>query len=273
MRERGPRTLDAGAPRVTRGMLAFTGLTSAVLTWALMDDLGLMGLLPFLRGSFPTVLIAAALGALIGLTRARILLHLSAVAAIVLLFVVCYSPLAARLAQPLKLESPPAKADAIVVLAAQIQPDNDFEYHSQARIVRGLELMKGKFAPRLVLTELPPPYGSHRVAVATLTARLGIACPLVTVGPVRNTHDEAVLVNRLARERGWKRVLLVTSPTHSRRSALTFRKAGLEVISTPCRETYFDLEKLDKPGDRINAFEAAMHEIVGLRIYRARGWL
>jgi hypothetical protein len=46
----------------------------------------------------------------------------------------------------------------------------------------------------------------------------------------------------------------------------------LEVISTPCRETRYDLENLIKWPDRLQAFSSAMHEIVGLRIYRSRGW-
>ena len=108
--------------------------------------------------------------------------------------------------------------------------------------------------------------------LADLAARLKVRCPVTTVGPVRDTHDEAVLVSRLASEQGWRKILLVTSPTHSRRASLTFRKAGLEVVSTPCRETRYDLENLLKWSDRLQAFSSAMHEIVGLRIYRSRGW-
>ena len=49
---------------------------------------------------------------------------------------------------------------------------------------------------------------------------LGIKCELLSVSPVRSTRDEALLVGQLAKERGWKSVLLVTSPTHSRRAPL-----------------------------------------------------
>jgi uncharacterized SAM-binding protein YcdF (DUF218 family) len=103
--------------------------------------------------------------------------------------------------------------------------------------------------------------------------RLGVRGAVSSVGPVGDTHDEAVLVSKLARQQGWKKILLVTSPTHSRRAALTFAKTGLTVISTPCQETGFDLENLNTSGDRLMAFRTALHELVGLRVYRTRGWI
>src|SRR5256885_11551460 len=60
-------------------------------------------------------------------------------------------------------------------------------------------LKKKNYAPRLVLTELGPPWGSYTAATQQLAAKLGINCPIDTLGPVRNTHDEAVLAIRLAR--------------------------------------------------------------------------
>ncbi|MDQ3815176.1 MAG: YdcF family protein [Armatimonadota bacterium] len=272
-RQSAPRTKNPDNPRTTRAALAFYGLISAALSWFLADDLGLLELLPFLRHKSFVIFLMLALGALIGITRARILVHAGAVATLCFWLIVAYSPLAAHLAQPLKIEAAPVPADAIVVLGSSIQRDNDLSAAALARLVRGLELVQGKFAPRLVLTEIGPPHGVHKIAAATLMAHLKIRCPIETVGFTRNTHDEAVLVSGLARQRGWKKILLVTSSTHSRRALLTFRKTGLEVVSTPCREGDFDLENLRGPGDRIDAFEAAIREVVGLRVYRARGWI
>ena len=93
------------------------------------------------------------------------------------------------------------------------------------------------------------------------------------VGRIRNTHDEAVAVARLFREHGWTRVLAVTSPTHTRRAALSLEKQGLVVISVPAVETRFDLERLRWPEDRRSAFSTVAHERVGLFVYRRRGWI
>src|SRR5437763_1587374 len=54
------------------------------------------------------------------------------------------------------------------------------------------------------------------------------------LGANEDTHDEALKVRVLATERGWHRVLLVTSANHMRRASGVFRAQGLEVIPVPC---------------------------------------
>jgi uncharacterized SAM-binding protein YcdF (DUF218 family) len=93
------------------------------------------------------------------------------------------------------------------------------------------------------------------------------------VGPVSNTHDEAVAVAQLFRERGWKRVLAVTSPTHTQRASAALEFQGLEVVAIPSVETRFNLEGLERFGDRREAFSNLAHEGVGLFVYRRRGWI
>jgi uncharacterized SAM-binding protein YcdF (DUF218 family) len=133
--------------------------------------------------------------------------------------------------------------------------------------------MQAGFAPVLVMLEGVPPSGSALNATKALMANLDIEFPVVGIGRATDTRDEALLVSQYARKKGWKKILLVTSPTHSRRALLTFRHTGLQVVSSPCRSTAFDLENLNTPIDRIPAFAAAIREIVGLRVYRYRGWI
>jgi uncharacterized SAM-binding protein YcdF (DUF218 family) len=90
---------------------------------------------------------------------------------------------------------------------------------------------------------------------------------------ITNTHDEAVAMARLGRARGIKRVLAVTSPTHTRRAAAALEKQGLVVISVPAIETNFDLETLRFPADRRRGFSPVAHERLGLVVYRRRGWI
>jgi uncharacterized SAM-binding protein YcdF (DUF218 family) len=263
-----PRTLNT-----TFGALAFYGATSAVLSWVLLDQLGILWLVPKLRGREWIVAPVALVGALLGVTKLNRLIHGLAGLVLGLWLAVVFTPVSGALARPLKIESAPAKADAVVVLSSRVQPDGDLTTHAETRLLRGLELVEAKYAPRLILTELPPPGPSYRDAAREMAKRLGITAEIESVGPVGDTHDEAVAVAALAKEKGWKRILLVTSPTHSQRAAGTFRKAGLEVISTPSRETGYDLEKPVQPGDRLRAFTDALRERVGIQVYRSRGWL
>ncbi len=93
------------------------------------------------------------------------------------------------------------------------------------------------------------------------------------MGPVTNTREEAKLVAEMFRLRGWRTLLVVTAPTHSRRASASFEREGLDVVSSPSVETRFDLETLDRPGERLTAFGALTHERLGLLWYRFKGWI
>lgn len=135
-------------------------------------------------------------------------------------------------------EDPLQKADAIMVLAG-----------SQAeRPLEAADLYLEGWAPVIVLT-----YGLQDPALAVIEQRGGrlsrgedqVRDALVSTGipatafivPARvhdNTADEARSVAALARERGWRRVIVVSSKYHLRRAGFAFRReldaAGVEVI-------------------------------------------
>jgi uncharacterized SAM-binding protein YcdF (DUF218 family) len=102
---------------------------------------------------------------------------------------------------------------------------------------------------------------------------------MIALGANGDTHDEALKVRALATERGWRRVLLVTSANHLRRASATFRAQGFEVISAPCN---FLTNVSTEPGPsgllvpRYDGFVKAaiyLHEQAGWWMYRRRGWI
>lgn len=103
---------------------------------------------------------------------------------------------------------------------------------------------------------------------------------LVRLGVCANTRDEAERVAVLVRERGWKRVLLVSSAGHLRRGEGTFRKSGIDVIPIGC--DFQGMDALDHPerlwefvphGTQLFWFDAWLHETLGWWWYRMRGWV
>ena len=54
-----------------------------------------------------------------------------------------------------------------------------------------------------------------------------------SLGGRMNTHDEAQGVKELAQEKGWEKIMLVTSAYHMKRSAEIFRRMDLEVVEYP----------------------------------------
>jgi uncharacterized SAM-binding protein YcdF (DUF218 family) len=216
----------------------------------------------------------AVLGALAGPTRLRRVMVILAVAAACLWTAVAFTPLVSRLAPRLVRKQAPSAADAVFVLTHRLQTDGDPSAASQARLLHGLELLAQGLAPRLILTDDPPPFTAAAVAKREMHA-LGLTMGEVVSlhGVVRSTHDEAVRVGALCRDRSWHHLLVVTSPLHSRRACAAVERQGIEVTCSPAVETEYDVETLDRPVDRLAAFRQVVRETAALWVYQRRGWL
>ena len=213
----------------------------------------------------------AALSALLWSTRIKALVALAAGALGVLWLVVAFTPVTSWMAQGLVRRDVLRETDAVVVLASNIQKDGELTAPALSRLVHALELVAEGRAPRLVLTEIRPPARSYAEPARALMGALHLQGELIAVGPVSDTREEAQAVARLFAERGLRSLILVTSPTHTRRAALAFERQGLTVIASPAVETLFDLETLDEADDRLRAFGHLLHERLGLWLYALRG--
>jgi uncharacterized SAM-binding protein YcdF (DUF218 family) len=236
-------------------------------------DLNLPSLVSYFGDrSYLLLAIAAACG-VAWLTPLRRLAGAATLALAALWLAVCFTPLTSRLADGLVRRDPVDNADAVFVFASRIQEDGDPTTDAMSRLLKGIELMGEGRAPWLVVSEIPPPAGPYAPLARAWLAAFARRGEVLQIGPITNTHDEAVALARLGRERSIRRVLAVTSPTHTRRAAEALEKQGLVVISVPAIETNFDLETLRFPGDRRRAFSAVAHERLGLVVYRRRGWI
>jgi len=214
-----------------------------------------------------------AIGAILALTRARRLAWPLAATLVVAVAVVAYTPLARLLLRQLERRDAPAHAPAVVVLGAFVQKDGTLSSDMQDRLVAGYSVLGRGEADTLVLTWPASPAQPWDPAAREQMRDWGLRFPLEVVGPVRNTHDEALAVAELARKRGWGRVILVTHAWHMRRAAAAFEKAGLNVICVPCVEGRYDFGTLDGADDRLQAFDIWLHEEVGYLVYKRKGWI
>jgi uncharacterized SAM-binding protein YcdF (DUF218 family) len=217
--------------------------------------------------------IFALFGAAVALTRARPVLWAMNAIILVALAVISYTPLMPYLMRGLERSDPRQSAPAVVVLGDYVLRDGTLGAGGQNRMLYGFEVLRQGDAGTLVLTRSANPEQAWAPAVRNQMNSMGLKFPVEEVGPVVNTHDEALAVARLARERGWDRIILVTDPWHMRRSAAVFEKAGLKVICSPCKERMYDLQNLDNATDRLQAFHDWLHEEVGYQWYRLRGWV
>ncbi|WP_309569659.1 YdcF family protein [Deinococcus sp.] len=167
----------------------------------------------------------------------------------------------------LTLAQPPVKADVIVVLGGGVQCGSAvLEASSMTRLERGLELWRAGYAPVMTVSEqsgligpsdCPKMSALERAQITALYPQDGPQ--VLTLANVTTTRDEAARVRAYAQERGWRRILLVTTPSHSRRAAGLFRANGLDVVSVPAREVRYDAS-LPLPGDRLWAVRILAYE-------------
>ncbi len=151
-----------------------------------------------------------------------------------------------------------------------------------SRILTAIELVRSGKAKTLVLGGSWPMPGQPDAPSMSLVQdwvmAWGLAGGTVTnLGVCINTHDEAVAFGKLARSRGWSKVILVTSALHLRRGVALFKKQGVEV--TPVAA---DFQALGVPPDPFSPFPREhrlflmtlyLHEKIGWWVYRARGWV
>jgi uncharacterized SAM-binding protein YcdF (DUF218 family) len=197
-----------------------------------------------------------------------------------------------RLERPwagIKLIELPA-CDAVVVLGGGAEPSrNDVDgiriTKAGDRILTGMELMRWGLAPAMVIGG-----GSARVDDAEkiesdlIRTRIGdwkppLTWAIVSLGAAADTHDEAQRLVPLAKDRGWKKILLVTSASHMRRAVSVYRAAGFDVVPAPCN--FIVTGNASPPSFRIGIpswygferFSIWLHEIAGWESYRRKGWL
>lgn len=92
----------------------------------------------------------------------------------------------------------------------------------------------------------------------------------------RNTHQNAVEAARIVRERGWTRLLLVTSAFHFERAAGCFRREGLKFDALPVDFRSYDPRRSSGSWlprvEALNESTMALREYVGRVVYAFRGY-
>jgi uncharacterized SAM-binding protein YcdF (DUF218 family) len=247
------------------------GLALGAFLGLVVKDLDLAALTPF-EGPREALVVLVALAAaaswLAGLRRTLLTACLVAVA---LWAVVAFTPLCPALASGLVQSEVVEPSDAVLVSAAALSPGEPARGELRSRLLRGVELVARGKAPLLVVFQ-----GEAMRAedAAELMELLGVGAEkLVTLPGGGSTHDEAVAVARLSRERSWRLVAAVTSPLHSSRMGAALVRQGVNVVLVPSLETRFDALSLGRASDRVAAFGTVIHEQMGLLVYRLRGWV
>lgn len=172
------------------------------------------------------------------------------------------------------------KKQAIVVLSGYLSVihtpiGKQFQWGSADRFFKGVELATSQDSSFLVFTNEQLPWNTDSPDIGqfliTQSELLGIKKNRILITtPVQNTADEALAVAKLGTEKGFNKVILVTSAFHMQRARLLFEKAGMSVTPYPTdfRSVARELNVLDflPSASGLNESEFAMREMIG-RLY------
>lgn len=258
-------------------LMAGFGATCALIAWLILGVLTGVGKAPALL--FPIAILAVLVGAVVGLTRAAIVLWALSGLAVLMFCIVAMTPFVTTLLPTSSLVRrdplPKGGADAVIVLSAGITADSLLSPEALDRLLTGLALMRDTVAPTLVVTE--PRRPGSRITTANDQARVRSLVarpfPMLMVNSVYTTRDEAVNSWKLLSPHAATRVVVVTSPLHTRRACATFEQVGFTVYCVPAVSRVYSVTGADNGTDRLIVFREWLYERAAWLEYRSRNWV
>ena len=188
---------------------------------------------------------------------------------------------------------PLPKAEAILILSGGVErrlpPRPTVEVGEAGdRLLYGAYLYRSGLAPVVICTggSATGGAGSRSLAAEMVEFLSLLGLPkekMLTEGESSNTHEHAVNLGPLFKERKIKRVLLVTSALHMPRSVGVFRRLCPEVEFIPAPTDFRVVDQprpwyrevagmIPTPGNLVG-FSEMFHEYLGMVEYRVRGWM
>jgi uncharacterized SAM-binding protein YcdF (DUF218 family) len=234
------RGADVGV-RAPGWLVRLCGATLAFGIFTLADSLGIwevIGIPGWARLAVPV------LGAILASTRAGTLLWIVAGTLTAASFIVSYTPVVKSPALSFIRADAPADSpvDAVIVLSGGITHEGRLTTAALDRFLTGVTEARARGVRSLALSEVTLTPGGIRVSSEpdqrALAALAGPELDVRFVRDVHSTRDEALSFAAMARTHGWRRVMVVTSPLHTRRACATLETAGLSVECRPARHCW-----------------------------------
>jgi uncharacterized SAM-binding protein YcdF (DUF218 family) len=179
------------------------------------------------------------------------------------------------------------KADVILVFGGVMQPPQPGRPYADLgaaadRVWHAARLYHAGKAPKVMLSggsndwqaDLP----SQAKTMAQFLSDLGVPLNAIVLEErSRSTYENASNCAELMRRQGMERAILVTSALHMPRSFAVLRVAGVDVVPAAT-----DFEVIEGPGtvlswlpnsQALQRSTNALHEWIGIAVYRWRGWM
>jgi len=176
-------------------------------------------------------------------------------------------------AAPLRVEARLAPTDAIVVFGGGVGESGKAGGGTEERVQHAVEAYKSGLARHLIFSTGYLYSFPEAESMRSLAMQQGVpADAIVLEQHATDTHQNVVFTRDILRERGWRSMLLVSSPYHMRRALLAWRKAApdVRVIPTPPpKSQFYDHVR----GASLEQLRGIAHEYLAIVVYWLRGWV
>ena len=180
--------------------------------------------------------------------------------------IVTFTPVLGWWIAPLSRPWDDAPGEILIVLGSEVHGDGMVGYHSYVRALHAARMYRMRGFHEVVVT------GGKGIAQGIRTYLIGSGVPaehILTEDKALSTRENALFTVRMISSLPGRKVLL-TSDIHTYRAWRAFRKAGLDVRTSPAPDAG---KRFNTPLDRWNIFLELCLETTKLGWYRLRGWI
>jgi uncharacterized SAM-binding protein YcdF (DUF218 family) len=170
------------------------------------------------------------------------------------------------------MSEPPQAADAIVVFAGGVGESGRAGTGVQERVARAVDLYRDGLAPAIIFSSGYVFTLREAEVMRAIAVDKGVpATAIVLEERAANTYANVANTARILEQRGWRRILLVSSPYHMRRATMTWHKVApsVAVVATPPNQSQFYLHRT---GASLEQIRGLLHEYAAIVAYKLRGW-
>jgi uncharacterized SAM-binding protein YcdF (DUF218 family)/glycosyltransferase involved in cell wall biosynthesis len=204
-------------------------------------------------------------------TRTHVAGFVLAIAAIYVL--IFYTSAVWQLAAPLRLSAAPQHADAIVVFAGGVGETGKAGGGAPERLNEAVNLYHAGYSSHLVLSSGYVYSFKEAEGMRDLAIAQGVPADAITIEErATNTHENVKFSDEILRARGWRSILLVSSPYHMRRALMVWRNLAPDIAVTPTpppRSQFYDHTR----GATLEQLGGILYEYLAIFGYWRKGWI